>query len=345
MLATWALALGLGLSPSPLSPAPPLLPWRHESDPRVSVWTDREGPYRRGDAVCVFASTRISGYLTVLRIDTDGGLRVLFPREPWEDTWIRGGRVVEVDDGGPGGFAVDDYPGVGYLFAITSTEPFDYSSIERRDQWDYREIANGRIHGDPYVALTDLAERIAPGGGYDYDVTPYYVQRHYDYPRFVCYDCHTYAPYSGWDPYGAACPRYRIVIYDDPYYYPYQAYGGRVVVPGRPARLQPRYVFEDADGRSAWVTRARRPPAQPQTPAYRERAPDRQRWPAQPPDRPSVRERQPESIRRSERLLVPTPPKAKTPVKPEVRDRKPERSAPPPGDARRHAETEHQGPS
>ena len=326
MLATWALVLGLGLSPWPHSPAPPLLPWRHASDPRVSVWTDREGPYRRGDAVRVFASTRANSYLTVLQIDTDGGLRVLFPREPWEDTWVRGGRVVEVDDGGPGGFVVDDYPGIGYLFAITSNEPFDYSSIERRDQWDYREIANGRIHGDPYVALTDLAERIAPGGGYDYDITPYYVQRHYDYPRFVCYDCHTPA-YSGWDPYRAACPRYRIVIYDDPYYYPYQAYGGRVVVPGRPARLQPRYVFEDADGRSAWVTRARRPPAQPQTPAYRERAAERQRSPAQPLSRPPIRERELEGVRRPEGVAVPPPPKAKAPPE------------------RRRTETEHRGPS
>jgi hypothetical protein len=267
MLATWALALGLGLSPS-FPPPHPAWPGRGGTDARVSVWTDRDGPYRRGDAVRVFASTRIDSYLTVFRIDTDGGLRVLFPREPWEDTWVRGGRVVELNDGGAPGFQVDDYPGLGYLFAVASTEPFDYSSIVRRDQWDYRDIANGHIHGDPYVALTDLAERIAPGGRYDYDVTPYYVQKHYDYPRFVCYDCHTYAPYSGWDPYGAACARYRIVIYDDPYYYPYQAYGGRAVVAERPARLGPRYVFQDVDGRSPWLTRTHRAP---EPPVYRDR--------------------------------------------------------------------------
>jgi len=296
MLATWALLLGLGLFSPP--PSPPRLPWRHGRDPRVSVWTDRDGPYRRGDAVRVFASTRVDGYLTVFRVDTDGALRVLFPREPWEDTWMRGGRVVEVDDGGPNGFQVDDYPGVGYLFAITSEGPFDYSSIVRRDQWDYREIGNGRIHGDPYVALTNLAEAIAPEGGYDYDVAPYYVQRHYEYPRFVCYDCHSYAP--GWDPYRAACARYRIVIYDDPYYYPYQSYGARAVVPGRPARLEPRFVFQDADGRSAWVTRARRTTGQVDAPAYREHGVERERWPVREP----ARDRMPEPDRRR----VATPP-------------------------------------
>ena len=40
-----------------------------------------------------------------------------------------------------------------------------------------------------------------PTSDYDYDVVPYYVERHYDYPRFVCYDCHAYASYSEWDPY------------------------------------------------------------------------------------------------------------------------------------------------
>jgi hypothetical protein len=257
MFATWALWLGLGLPSTPQPPAPPLPAWRTDREPRVSVWTDREAPYRRRDVVRVFASTRGDAYLTVFRIDTDGGLRVLFPHQPWEDTWVRGGRVVEVDagdDSGPGGFQVDDYPGVGYVFAVTSAEPFDYSSLVRGDEWDYREIANGRIHGDPYVAISDLAGQISPDAAYDYDVTPYYVEHHYDYPRFVCYDCHTYTSYREWNPYGASCTRYRVVVRDDPAYYPYR-YGGRSVVAERPRHPAPRYVFRDADPRRPYVTR------------------------------------------------------------------------------------------
>jgi hypothetical protein len=356
MLATWALMLGLGLSSSPRPPAPALLAWRHERE-RVSVWTDREAPYRRRDVVRVFASTRTDAYLTVFRIDTDGGLRVLFPRQPWEDTWVRGGRVVEVDaddDGGPGGFQVDDYPGVGYIFAVTSAEPFDYTSLVRGDEWDYREIANGRIHGDPYVAISDMAGQISPDAAYDYDVTPYYVEHHYDYPRFVCYDCHTYAPYASWNPYGAQCTRYRVVIYDDPYYYPYQAYGGRVVVPGRPARLQPRYVFEAADGHSAWVTRTHRTPAPgpAEGPGYREREPERTPWRpresvrAPAPELGPVRAPEPDRGRAAEPdprrvpAAQPAPPPTTTTGEPELRRRKPEPSAPPPGNTRRRPETD-----
>ena len=72
---------------------------------------------------------------------------------------------------------------------------------------------------------------MAPSGDYDYDVVPYYVERHYDYPRFVCYDCHAYASYSDWDPYRTSCSRFRVVIRDDPRYYPYRYGGGRTSSP------------------------------------------------------------------------------------------------------------------
>src|SRR5262245_39271136 len=314
MLISWAIVLGLvvGVSHRAAPPGPSV--WRHAREARISIWTDRESPYRRGDGVRVYASTSVDGYVTVFRIDTDGGLRVLFPREPWADTWIRGGRLVRFDDApGRSAFLVDDYPGIGYLFVISSPEPFDYSSIVRRDQWDYRGIANGRLHSDPYAALSQLADRLAPRGDYDYDVTPYYVEQRYDYPRFVCYDCHSYSSYSNWNPYRAACTRYRIVVYDDPIYYPYQAYGGRVVVPERPARLEPRYVFQDADGRSPWVSRMHRSQSGSTEPVapYRERQGEHQPIP--------VRARQAPA---QDRKISPTA--TQTTGEPELRRRRPE---------------------
>ena len=143
---------------------------------RVAVWTNHDAPYARGETARVYLRVNEPSYVAVFRVDTDGRIRVLFPREPWGDSHLRAQRERELTGGrGAEVLRVDDDPGVGYLFAIAADRPFDFRAITRGDAWDYRMIDGGRIEGDPYVALTDLAARLAPGGGYDYDVTPYYV--------------------------------------------------------------------------------------------------------------------------------------------------------------------------
>jgi uncharacterized protein DUF4384 len=245
-------------------PAAPVVATRLDSDrSRVSVWTDRgDDPYQTGRSARVYVRADRDAYVTIFRVDTDGQIRVLFPRDPWEDNFVRGGREFEVQDTREDdAFYVDDYPGVGYIFAVASPDPFDYNAITSGDHWDYRVVSDGRVRGDPYVALTDLAQRIVPenDNDWDYDLVPYYVERHYDYPRFLCYDCHSYASYSAWDPYAYSCVRFRIVVFDDPYYYPYRYYGGTRVVFTRPYRPEPRFIFKDRDGAGddRFVTHAR----------------------------------------------------------------------------------------
>jgi hypothetical protein len=228
------------------------------------VWTDRgEDPYASGQGVRVHFRAEQDAYVTIIRIDTDGRVRVLFPREPWEDNFVRGARDYEVQGRSyRDAFYIDDYPGVGYIFAIAAADRFAYDELERNDHWDYRVIANGRVHGDPYVAVTDLAQRMVPDGysAWDYDGVSYYVQQHYDYPRFLCYDCHSYVSYSAWRPYDYTCVRFRIVVFDDPYYYPYRTYGDSRVVFTRPLRPEPRFIFKDRQGSDAFITRVRERP-------------------------------------------------------------------------------------
>jgi len=232
---------------------------------RIEVWTNRgDDAYAGGQGARVFFRSEVDAYVTVLRVDTDGRVRVLFPLEPWEDTFARGGREYEIQGGYErDAFSIDDYPGVGYIFAVAAADPFVYDAFETGDHWDYRAIADGRVHGDPYVALTDLAQRILPADyrDWDYDITPYYVNRHYDYPRFLCYDCHTYVSYPLWSVYDYTCVRFRIVVFDDPYYYPYRYYGGTRVVFTRPYRPEPRFIFKDRSRTDLFVTRVAQRPA------------------------------------------------------------------------------------
>ena len=227
--------------------------------PHVEVWTNRgDDPYASGQAARVYFRAEQDAYVTILRVDTDGRVRVLYPREPWDDNFARGGREYDVlQRSSPDAFYVDDYPGMGYIFAVAAADPFVYDAIKSEDHWDYRLIADGRVRGDPYTALTDLAQRIVPDGyaDWDYDIVPYYVQQHYDYPRFLCYDCHTYVSYPYWSPYDYSCVRFRIVMYDDPYYYPYRYSGGTRAVFARPLRPEPRFIFKDRQGSSLFITR------------------------------------------------------------------------------------------
>src|SRR2546430_4207867 len=233
--------------------------------PRVEIWTDRgDDPYASSQGVRVHFRTEQDAYVTIRRVDAEGRVRAVFPRERWEDGFARGGRDYEV----PGrdsrdAFYIDDYPGVGYIFAVVAGDAFVYDALESHDHWDYRAIADGRVHGDPYVAVTDLAQRIVPAdyGDWDYDLAPYYVQRHYDYPRFLCYDCHSYVNYSSSSPYDYSCVRFRIVVFDDPYYYPYRSYGATRAVFTRPLRPEPRFIFKDRQASDAFVTRVRARPA------------------------------------------------------------------------------------
>jgi uncharacterized protein DUF4384 len=232
--------------------------------PHIEVWTNRgDDPFTSGQRARVFFRTETDAYVTVLRVDTDGRVRVLFPFAPWQDNIGRGGLEYEVRGGyEPDAFSVDDYPGVGYIFAVSSADPFVYDALETGDHWDYRVVADGRVRGDPYVALTELARRILPAdyGDWDYDLTPYYVERHYDYPRFLCYDCHADVSYPLWPVYDYSCVRFRIVVFDDPYYYPYRYYGGTRVVFTRPYRPAPRFIFKDRSRTDVFITRVRERP-------------------------------------------------------------------------------------
>ena len=100
MLATLGLiaALGFGTKPLPIDHLRLYRALNLTERARVSVWMNKADPYARGDRARVYVSTEQDAFLTVLRIDTDGRVRVLFPHDPWDDNWVPGGRTFEVED-------------------------------------------------------------------------------------------------------------------------------------------------------------------------------------------------------------------------------------------------------
>ncbi len=227
----------------------------HDAPPGIRIWTNHGDVYRDGEPVQVFFRTENDAYVTILRVETGGLVRVLFPRSPDDPNLAHGGEtyvVPGIDD--RDAFYVDDAPGIGYVFGVASADPFSYDAFEASDHWSFQDIndlSDGRIHGDPYASLQDLVGHIMPPGYADYDthLLPYYVNQHYDYPRFLCYDCHAYTPYAYWDPYGAWCPRFSLAVFYNPFYfypsywYPTRYYRGTNVVYVRPGLNRSQYVF------------------------------------------------------------------------------------------------------
>ncbi len=253
-----ALSVAPGTTPAGARPLPSryaisrLLHAGDPSDrsPGIRVWISGNDLFRRGDRVRVYYRSERDAYVTIFRVDTDGRVQVLFPRTPYEENLGYGGATYAVSSFERGdAFYVDDDPGIGYIFGVASADPFDYGAVLSGGRWDVRPIADGRIHGDPRAALEDLSTQLMAQGYADYDthLVPYYVEQHYDYPRFMCYDCHAYTPYNAWDPYSAWCPRFTLVLYNDPFYfypsywYPTRYYQGTRVV--FRTGFSPRFVF------------------------------------------------------------------------------------------------------
>ncbi len=228
------------------SPPPDVLQDRSDDPPiRVSL----NSYYERGDNAKVRLRLAEDGYVVVLRVDANGRIRVLFPLDPGDDDFVRGGREFELRGrGGRETFFVDDRSGTGIVLAARSADPFRYDRFVRGDHWDYRVLANDRVLDDPEAGLLDIVTAMADSAHFDYDVASYtieqdghrvYASSYYRHrPSYVGiyfgsrYRCGYYDPF--WDPYGCDSYFYDPFYYDpffyDPFYYRpygYRPYGYR----------------------------------------------------------------------------------------------------------------------
>ena len=77
--------------------------------------------------------TAEDGYVVVLRSDAQGRVRVLFPLDPSDDDFVRGGRTLEVRGRGDReAFYIDDGEGSGVVLAARSAAPFKFEEFAKR---------------------------------------------------------------------------------------------------------------------------------------------------------------------------------------------------------------------
>ncbi|HVH67556.1 MAG TPA: DUF4384 domain-containing protein [Gemmatimonadales bacterium] len=186
-------------------------------DPPVKVWLNHDNYFRRGDKARVNVRLAEDGYLLVLRADVDGRVRVLFPLDPSDDAFVRGGETIEVRGRGDReAFFVDDREGSGVVVAARSVAPFKFDEFVRGDHWDYRVLSARDAGDDKEEALVDLVQKMTPDGHFDYDDVKYVVSS----GRDSYYDSY-YPRYSAGFGYGWGWP-YRYGLYSacyDPFFY------------------------------------------------------------------------------------------------------------------------------
>jgi len=145
----------------------------NDPDPTIRITLSNEGQYLPGDRAKVQVITRDDGYLMVFRVSPEGKLRVIFPLDPTDDNYVKGGkRYLLLGRGGREGFTVDA-GGTGVVFAAVSLDPWHFSGYVQNDHWDYAAL-NTVTYDDTETDLVNLAQAMA-GGRFDYDIVAYTV--------------------------------------------------------------------------------------------------------------------------------------------------------------------------
>lgn len=260
-------------------------------DPPVRISLSSNGYYYQGDRAKVRVRVAEDGYLLVLRADADGRVRVLFPLDPGDDDFVRGGHEFELRGRGDREtFFVDDVRGTGTVLAARSATPFRYDRFVRGDHWDYRVLASDRIRDDAEAGLLDLVDQMADSAHYDYDVTSYTVGGG-PYRPYYSYHDRYYGPgyygpgfsvgfYFGSPYYRRYCdpflydPFFCDSFYYDPFFWPSRPYGFGYGCYGNPFCYgYRRGVYAPGAGRPFTGLTFKRPMAQPPLVLPRQRYP------------------------------------------------------------------------
>lgn len=129
-----------------------------------------------GDRVRVQVETSDDGYLVVLRVDTDGHIRVLFPIDPDLDPFVRGGRLYELRGRADRQtFLADERNGTGVIYAAVSREPMRFRDFALGTHWDYEVLRLRDSESDPESELSQFVTRMTDNGRFDYDIVNYTV--------------------------------------------------------------------------------------------------------------------------------------------------------------------------
>src|SRR5216117_1980316 len=136
--------------------------------------------FTAGDHARVYVQTEQDGYLVVLHADAEGRVRVLYPLDPSDDDFVRGGKKLEVRGRADrDAFQIEGNEGSGTVLAAVAPDAFAFGAFARNDHWDFRALGSpsATVKDDPLARLLDIVRQVSgdSAGRFDYDYDTYVV--------------------------------------------------------------------------------------------------------------------------------------------------------------------------
>jgi hypothetical protein len=131
--------------------------------PPIDLWLDQVS-YDRGARMLPYFTTEPGAYVTVVRVSSEGELRVMYPVRPGEQQPFRLGQFSNdrLPWSGDPSVVLHEPTGTGFVFAIASYRRFDYSSFAHGRLWNTARLASFGRYGDPFQIVRNFIDRTLP---------------------------------------------------------------------------------------------------------------------------------------------------------------------------------------
>ena len=179
--------------------SPPL----SDNAPRIDLWLDQIS-YRVGDRIAPHIVTEPGAYVTIVRVTSDGELKVLYPQRPREQKPFQSAQLVNdrvpynsIDNR----FQVYESQGFGFVFAVASFQRFDFSYFTSGGNWSISRLANDGRYGDPFEIVRRFVDRtLSASADFSMDYVSYEVYNNGARSRYA-----SRYGYNSYDDYYDAC--------------------------------------------------------------------------------------------------------------------------------------------
>ena len=173
----------------------------------VEVWTDHyDGEYYNGDNIVVYFRANRDAFVSIYSIDTRGRVNLLFPADPTEDNYVRGGVSYSIPgEGADFDLEVNGPEGFENIQIVASRERFDIPNWYRNSglvcDWDDRAEYMDYLNANYFVRYSGQRFAYDRAAIYVNEWEPNYYRPIYDpyYPSWTVYG-NTYIDY----PWGAS---------------------------------------------------------------------------------------------------------------------------------------------